>query len=111
MKIFTKILLSSTMGLVFLGLLSLFWSAHTLNKQGQDELATIRAAMMDEKTSATRNLVEVAYKVIEHAADQEQLPEEARKHLAIETLRAMRYDANNYIWINTLDSVMVLHPA
>ncbi|MGE4560064.1 MAG: bacteriohemerythrin, partial [Desulfobulbus sp.] len=42
---------------------------------------------------------------------QEQLPEEARKHLAIETLRAMRYDANNYIWINTLDSVMVLHPA
>ncbi|MGD9948588.1 MAG: bacteriohemerythrin [Desulfobulbus sp.] len=111
MNIFKKILISSTAGLVLLGLLSLFWSAHTLDKQGQEELATIRASMMDEKTNAIHNLVEVAYKVIEHAANQRQLPEEARKQLAIDTLRAMRYGANNYIWINTLDSVMVLHPA
>ena len=111
MNIFKKILFSSSSGLVVLGLLSLFWSAHTLDQQGQDELRSIRASMLEEKTNALRNMVEVAYKIIEHAANQEQLPEEARKQLAIETLRAMRYGANNYIWINTLDSIMVLHPA
>ncbi len=111
MNIFKKILLSNSAGLVLLGLLALFWSVHTLDQQGQDELTTIRTSMMDEKTNAIHNLVEVAYKVIEHAASQSQLPEDARKKLAIDTLRAMRYGDGNYIWINTLDSIMILHPA
>ena len=111
MSICKKILLSSTLSLILLGLLTLFWSARSLEQQGQKELVTIRTSMIEEKTEAIRNLVEVAAKAVEYAANQSQLPEEERKQRAINTLRAMRYGANNYIWINTLDSVMVLHPA
>jgi len=110
MSIFKKILFSSTVGLVILGIFSLLWSIHTLEKQGKEEIKTIRVAMMDEKTTATRNLVEVAHKIAERAAGQANLPEAERKQLAIETIRAMRYNANDYIWINTLQSVMVMHP-
>ncbi len=110
MSIFKKILISSTISLLLLGILSLFWSARALEQQGQKELITIRTSLMDEKTEAIRNLVEVAHKAVEFAAGQSQLPEEERKQLAISTLRAMRYGASNYIWINTLDSVMVLNP-
>ncbi len=95
MNIFKKILFSSTISLLLLGLISLFWSVRTLEQQGQKELATIRTSMMAEKTEAIRNLVEVAQKAVEFAANQSQLTEEERKQLAISTLRAMRYGANN----------------
>lgn len=110
MNIFKKILLVSTVSLVALGTVSLFWSIHTLEKQGKAEVDAIRATLMDEKAGATRNIVEVAHKVAEHAAAQTQLPEEDRKQLAANTIRAMRYNADDYIWINTMQSVMVMHP-
>ncbi|MBM9614362.1 bacteriohemerythrin [Desulfobulbus rhabdoformis] len=111
MNIFKKILLTSSAGLLLLGLLSLYWSSQSLNRQGQKELETIRASMIEDKTSMIKNLVEVAYKVIEHAASQDNLTLDQRKQLAMETLRSMRYGDNNYLWVNTLDSTMVMHPA
>ena len=111
MNIFKKILLTSSAGLLLLGLLSLYWSSQSLNQQGQNELETIRSSMMEDKTTMIKNLVEVAYQAIQHAATLEHLTLEQRKQLALETLRTMRYGEDNYLWVNTLDAKMVMHPA
>ena len=110
MNIFKKILLVSTVSLVALGTVSLFWSIYALEKQGKAEVDAVRATLMDEKAAATRNIVEVAHKIAEHAAAQTQLSEEERKQLAVNTIRAMRYNTGDYVWINTMQSVMVMHP-
>ena len=110
MSLFKKILFSSIFGLVALGIFTLFWSIRALEKQGQDEITTIRTTLMDEKTDKTRNLVEVAYKIAESASNQTQLGEAERKQLAMNSIRAMRYNTDDYIWINDTRSVMVMHP-
>lgn len=39
-----------------------------------------------------------------------QKTEEQAKQDAIESIKALRYDEDDYFWINTLDGIMVMHP-
>ena len=110
MSLFKKILLSSIIGLVALGTITLFWSVHTLKKNGRNELNTIRTVLLKEKTDKTKNLVEVAYKIVESTYNRSDLPEAERRQLAIDTIKAMRYDTDNYLWINDSRPYMVMHP-
>jgi methyl-accepting chemotaxis protein len=110
MNLFKKILLSSVSGLVLLGSVTLLWSMHSLKLQGQKEIDAISSTMIREKTDKTRNLVEVAYKIVEHAYGMTDLPEADRKQYALKTIKAMRYNTDDYLWINDSQPVMIMHP-
>ncbi len=110
MSLFKKILLSSITGLVILAALALFWSIHTLREQGKKQIETIRVTLMNEKTDKIRNLVEVAYKIAENAHGMTALSEAERKQLALNSIKAMRYNTDDYLWINDSRPFMVMHP-
>ena len=110
MNLFKKILLSSVAGLFLLGIFSLFISMHTLKARGREEVDDIRTTLMAEKTEKIRNLVELAYKVAETAYARTDLSEAQRKDLALNTIKGLRYNSNDYLWINDSRPFMVMHP-
>lgn len=110
MNLFKKIVFSSLLGLLFLGFTNLFWSLHTLEEQSQKEIETIRLTLLEEKSENIKNVVELAYTIVENASLQRELDEKKRKQLAIDAINVMRYDDNNYLWINDLQSMMIVHP-
>lgn len=69
--------------------------------------------LMDEKSLKTRNLVEVAHSIISDygklAEEGKMKPEEAKK-LAMERINALRYNDDDYFWINDLSPKMIMHP-
>jgi methyl-accepting chemotaxis protein len=71
------------------------------------------SALLSGKLEKTQNLVEVPYAIIER---QYQLETEGKisrieaQRRAMETIRAMRYDGNNYFWINDEHPTMIMHP-
>ncbi|BCB27240.1 hypothetical protein SKTS_21260 [Sulfurimicrobium lacus] len=72
-----------------------------------------RASLMEDRQVKTRHLVESAYGVLVrfHSLQQDgELTENQAKRAAIETIRNMRYDDNEYFWINDLQPRMVMHP-
>ena len=110
MNLFKKILLSSIAGLALLGVCSLLISMHSLKVRGREEVDDIRSTLMAEKTEKIRNLVEMAYKVAETAYGRDDLSEAQRKELALGTIKGMRYNKNDYLWINDSRPFMVMHP-
>ena len=71
------------------------------------------SALLLGKLEKTRNLVEVPYAVVEREYQLEKdgriSRDEAQKQ-AIEIIRVMRYDGNNYFWINDEHPTMIMHP-
>ncbi len=68
-----------------------------------------RQARMD----ATRQHVEVAHSMLVWAHEQErsgQMSREAAQDLAKRTIAGMRYDQNEYFWINDMHPRVVMHP-
>jgi len=110
MNLFKKILLPSVIGLALLGVVALLLSMHALKKRGQEEIAAIRSTLMAEKTEKLRNLVELAYKTAESANSRTDMPEAERQKLALSIIKAMRYNTNDYLWINDSRPAMVMHP-
>jgi len=73
----------------------------------------IKGNMYDAKYLKTRQLVEAAYSVVAHYADQAEkgvISQEVAQKQAQETLQSMRYDDNDYFWINDMAPLMVMHP-
>jgi len=71
------------------------------------------SALLSGKQEKTQNLVEVPYGLIERAYQLEhegKLTRIEAQRQAIETIRAMRYDRNNYFWINDEHPIMIMHP-
>ena len=110
MNWYKKILLLSIIGMMLLGVFALLLSLHALKVRGHEEVNDIKATLMTEKTQKIRNLVEAAYKVAESAYARTDLPEPARMQLALNMIKAMRYNDNDYFWINDSRPVMVMHP-
>ena len=110
MNLFRKILLLSIIGMLLLGVFALLLSLHALKVRGREEVNDIRDTLITEKTEKIRNLVDAAYKVVESAYVHTDLPEPARKQLALNMIKAMRYNDNDYFWINDSRPVMVMHP-
>jgi methyl-accepting chemotaxis protein len=66
-----------------------------------------------EKEIATRHAVEVAYGVMEHfgrLAQEGQLLEEAAQAAAAAAIKGLRYERNDYFWINDMHPRVVMHP-
>jgi methyl-accepting chemotaxis protein len=76
-------------------------------------LMSERQQLMTDRQEKVRNLVEVAHATVTHfeklAANGTLEVADAQK-AAMEVLRTMRYDKNEYFWINDLNNVMIMHP-
>ena len=101
MKLKTKFRLIVALAVAGLMVLAAFW------------LTNERSRLFAEKQEKVRNLVQTAYSVAVQYHDQEKsgkLSRQAAQRQAVETLKAMRYEGENYFWINDLHPTMVMHP-
>jgi len=70
-------------------------------------------SLMEQKKHTTKELVDSAYGIIEHhyALQQKgELNESEAKKQALSILASMRYDTNNYYWVNDFTPNMIMHP-
>jgi methyl-accepting chemotaxis protein len=76
-------------------------------------LFTVNMVMWDQKKSRVNDIVDTATAIVASYGDkvsQGILNEGDAKAAALSALGAMRYDGNNYIWVNDMHAVMVMHP-
>jgi methyl-accepting chemotaxis protein len=69
--------------------------------------------MYDARYTKTRHLVESAWGVLDYYADQAKagaITSEQAKDMAREVVRNLRYEVNDYFWINDTTPRMVMHP-
>ncbi|MEF2145423.1 MAG: methyl-accepting chemotaxis protein [Desulfovibrionaceae bacterium] len=69
--------------------------------------------LMSEKQGAVRDNVDVAWSAVAHfgaKAERGEISEDAAKELALKVVKEMRYQGDNYFWINDLKPNMVMHP-
>jgi methyl-accepting chemotaxis protein len=74
---------------------------------------TLKRSLDQEKMLKTRHVVEVAYSVLEHyqrMAREGVMSDEAAKNAAIAAVKTLRYEENDYFWINDMKPVMIMHP-
>src|SRR5574343_497085 len=77
-------------------------------------LGSLRTSMMDDRKVQTKHLVESGASVLKHfhaLAQAGTLSEADAQKAAPETLRAVRYDGSNYLFIVTATNHSVLFPA
>ncbi|WP_462153977.1 methyl-accepting chemotaxis protein [Pseudoalteromonas piscicida] len=70
-------------------------------------------ALEKQQYHKTQNLVENAYSLVAYFHQQYvsgKLPEAQAKFAALDAVAALRYEGNNYFWINDYHPKMVMHP-
>jgi methyl-accepting chemotaxis protein len=76
-------------------------------------LKSERSGLMSERMRSTKNLVNIPYSVLVEQykleTEGKMTRAEAQQH-ALETIRTMRYEGNNYFWINDMHPTMLMHP-
>jgi methyl-accepting chemotaxis protein len=76
-------------------------------------LNTMQATLMTDRQDRVRALVETAESVVSHFGNRQKAGElslaEAQA-AALAAVKALRYDQNNYFWINDFQPKMVMHP-
>ncbi|TMP33371.1 methyl-accepting chemotaxis protein [Pseudoalteromonas rubra] len=95
--------LAMLVGVVVLGLAAL----GVMNLQQQYQ------ALSEQQYEKTKNLVETAHSLVTHfhqAQRQGALSEDEAKAAALDALKNLRYDENNYFWVNDHYPRMVMHP-
>ncbi len=110
MSIFKKILLPAVAGLTVLGVTLLFIALSALSHRGEESIEDFRQIVMAEKTQQVKNLVELVHTAVDSVYSQTDLSETERRIKALSIVKAMRYDGNNYLWINDTRPAMVMHP-
>ncbi len=76
-------------------------------------LLSLKGNLLEEKKLKTKHVVETACGVVEHyykSFKDGKLQEQQAKSMALNTLRALRYDEKEYFWINDMTPVMIMHP-
>jgi methyl-accepting chemotaxis protein len=76
-------------------------------------LPIVQKSKYEDKEAATRNVVDVAYAVVAEQAARAQRGEagaEQAKARALEAVKNLRYEGDEYFWINDMDARMVMHP-
>jgi len=75
-------------------------------------LVSLRKDLFEEKKMRTKSVVETAYGVVQHyygVARAGKMTEEEARERAKEAVGSLRYDGNEYFWINDT-STMISHP-
>ncbi|MDQ1363166.1 MAG: methyl-accepting chemotaxis protein, partial [Pseudomonadota bacterium] len=79
-------------------------------------LQSERATLLEDRKVKTRHLVESAHSLLGHFYDLQQkgvLSEEAAKDAAVQAIKALRYEKNEYFWVNDFTTPvpkMLMHP-
>lgn len=76
-------------------------------------LSMFHSALMEEKESQTSKLVEAAHSVLveQYSLISKGIKDETRaKADALEIIKSIRFNGNNYFWINDTHPKMVMHP-
>ena len=76
-------------------------------------LSVLRDNLMLDRQLKTKNVVETAAGILQFYYDEQQagrLTEAEAKQTAIGAVRRLRYEGNEYFWINDLDNKMIMHP-
>lgn len=76
-------------------------------------VSSYQSDFMSQKRLQTRHLVETAYSVVEHFYQQEQqgaLSRPAAQQQAKAAIAALRYEKNDYFWLNDMTPAMIMHP-
>ncbi|ADX46472.1 methyl-accepting chemotaxis sensory transducer with Cache sensor [Paracidovorax avenae ATCC 19860] len=76
-------------------------------------LASERTLIMEERQAGVRQTVEVAHSLVAryHAlAAEGKVTDTQARQMAMDALRAMRYSGSEYLWINDMGPVMLMHP-
>jgi methyl-accepting chemotaxis protein len=69
--------------------------------------------MIDEKYLKTRDVVETAWGILDYYAKQVKaklIPLDEAKQRAMEAVRNLRYENDDYFWINDMQPRMIMHP-
>ncbi|MBF0341645.1 MAG: methyl-accepting chemotaxis protein, partial [Magnetococcales bacterium] len=80
---------------------------------GELTLESKKQGMLEDRELKTRHLVETAHHILQTYHDKQAAGEltAAQAQEAAKTMvRSLRYGANDYFWINDLDSRMIVHP-
>lgn len=70
-------------------------------------------SLLEQKKSSNKELVNSVYGIVEHhyaIYQQGGLSEEQAKEKAMKIIADLRYDTNNYFWVNDFVPKMVMHP-
>lgn len=76
-------------------------------------LAVSHQGLLDEKFAQTEQIVETTHSLIEHfykKSSSGELSDTDARAAALSAVESIRYDDSNYLWINDLDNIMVMHP-
>ncbi|MEJ2039617.1 MAG: cache domain-containing protein, partial [Desulfosarcinaceae bacterium] len=57
-----------------------------------------------------KSIVEVAYSAVERIYQEDGQSDEAKRQAAMDVIKAMRYQDQDYLWINDTHPTMVMHP-
>lgn len=76
-------------------------------------LVSLRNDLFEEKKLRTKNVVETAYDVVKfyyNAAKTGKMSEQDARDQAKEVVKSLRYEGNEYFWINDMNYMMISHP-
>jgi methyl-accepting chemotaxis protein WspA len=76
-------------------------------------LVSLKGELLEEKKARTRNVVETAYEVVQfyyNSAKDGKISEEEAQQKSKDLVRSLRYEGNEYFWINDMKAFMVAHP-
>lgn len=76
-------------------------------------LASEHSVSLSERKQKVRNLVEIPYSILEQQYRMEtegKISRQEAQKRALDGIRSMRYDGENYFWINDEHPTMILHP-
>jgi methyl-accepting chemotaxis protein len=76
-------------------------------------LKSERSGLLSERMQSTKNLVNIPYSVLveQHKLETEgKITRDEAQKRALESIRTMRYEGDNYFWINDMHPTMVMHP-
>jgi methyl-accepting chemotaxis protein len=74
---------------------------------------SLKNTLLEEKKLKTKHVVETAFGIVDHQYQlfkDGKLSEGAAKQAAIASLRTVRYDGQEYFWINDMKPEMIMHP-
>ncbi len=76
-------------------------------------LPTFKSKLFEQKKAENQAVVEVGFGVLEYFAAQEstgKLTREQAQAQAKAAIRGLRFEDGNYLWINDLEPLMIMHP-
>jgi methyl-accepting chemotaxis protein len=76
-------------------------------------LVSLKEDLLEEKKARTRNVVETAYGIVQFyydSAKSGKITDDEAREKTKDVIRSLRYEGNEYFWINDMKAFMIAHP-